>query len=77
LGLTDWKSRDDLAALTDHVDAIDTFEADEGAERIWENSWLGSVRLPRFDLIDFWHQGAPINLPEQVGRDFDAAPAQI
>src|SRR5258706_323620 len=67
LGLADAeKPADDLVALADHVDAIDTFEADEGAERVLGTSWLGLDT--KFDLIDF---GIKVRryLTEQVGRD--------
>jgi very-short-patch-repair endonuclease len=55
-----------LAALANHVDAIDAFEADESAERLLATSWLGLDT--KFDLIDF---GIRVRryLMEQVGRD--------
>src|SRR5207244_7078890 len=67
LGLADsQKPHDDLAALANHVDAIDAFEADESAERLLATSWLGLDT--KFDLIDF---GIRVRryLTEQVGRD--------
>jgi very-short-patch-repair endonuclease len=67
LGLTNSeKPADDLAALADHVDAIDAFEADGGAGRLLGTSWLGLDT--KFDLIDF---GIRVRqyLTEQVGRD--------
>jgi len=67
LGLTDSeKPADDLAALANHVDAIDVFETDDGAERLLGTCWLGLDT--KFDLIDF---GIRVRryLTEQVGRD--------
>jgi very-short-patch-repair endonuclease len=67
LGLTNLeKPADDLAALANHVDAIDAFEADDGAERLLGTSWIGLAT--KFDLIDF---GIRVRryLTEQVGRD--------
>jgi very-short-patch-repair endonuclease len=67
LGLTDSdKPAEDLAALAGHVDAIDAFEADDGAERVLGTSWLGLDT--RFDLIDF---GIKVRryLRDQVGPD--------
>jgi very-short-patch-repair endonuclease len=67
LGLADSEKRaDDLAALANHVDAIDAFEADDNAERLLATSWLGLDT--KFDLIDF---GIRVRryLTEQVGRD--------
>lgn len=67
LGLTDSdKAAEDLAALAGHVDAIDTFEADEGAEQVLGTSWLGLDT--KFDLIDF---GIKVRqyLTDQVGQD--------
>ncbi len=67
LGMTNSeKPADDLAALASHVDAIDAFEADDGAERLLGTSWIGVDT--KFDLIDF---GIRVRryLTEQVGRD--------
>ena len=67
LGMTNSeKPADDLAALASHVDAIDAFEADDGAERLLGTSWLGLDT--KFDLIDY---GIKVRryLTEQVGRD--------
>jgi very-short-patch-repair endonuclease len=60
------KPADDLAALANHVDAIDAFDTDESAERLLVTSWLGLDT--NFDLIDF---GIRVRryLTEQVGRD--------
>ena len=67
LGLADSeRPADDLAALANHVDAIDAFEADDDAERLLGPSWLGLET--KFDLIDF---GIRVRryLTEQVGHD--------
>ena len=67
LGLTNSeKPADDLAALANHVDAIDAFEADDRAERLLGTSWLGLDT--KFDLIDY---GIRVRryLTEQIGRD--------
>lgn len=67
LGLTgSEKPADEMAALASHVDAIDAFEAEEGAERLLGTGWLGLDT--KFDLIDFGIRYRKY-LVEQIGRD--------
>jgi hypothetical protein len=67
LGMTgSEKSADNLAALANHVDAIDAFESDDDAERLLGTSWMGLDT--KFHLIDYGIRARRF-LTEQVGRD--------